>query len=129
MRALQTNELSRMKVAQEEGMMDLCQILTYSETLDAINHPVPSWVDGPMTACGLDPTGGQEVRGADKIIVRWDAMIRLPLTTSFNLRDRIKIMRRFGQLVSDAIIYEIIGPADIGPSGLVIPLRKVVPST
>jgi hypothetical protein len=116
-----------MRSTQEAAMMDTCMVMPQSEAVDAIGHPVESWADGALTKCGLDPTGGQELRGTDKTVVRWDARIRLPLGTAYEPKDRIKMVRRFGQ-ICDEIIYEIIGPADIGPSGLLLPLRKVSPS-
>lgn len=122
------DELSGMQATQEAAMMDTCVLMRYSEMLDAINHPVPTWTDGPSTICGLDMTGGEEQRGSQRVVARWDATIRLPLDTVIDLRDRIRITHRFGQALASGLVYEIAGPAEIGPSGMVTPLKKVVPS-
>lgn len=122
------DELAGMQATQESAMMDTCVLMRYSEALDAINHPVPTWTDGESMLCGLDMTGGTEQRGSQRVIVRWDAVIRLPLDTVIDLRDRIRITHRFGQALASGLVYEIAGPAEIGPSGIVLPLKKVAPS-
>lgn len=122
------DELTNMKATQESAMMDTCVLMRYSETLDAINHPVPTWTDGPSVMCGLDMTGGEEQRGSQRVVVRWDAVIRLPLDTQLDLRDRIRITHRFGQALASGLVYEIGGPEQKGPSGMIVPLKKVTPS-
>ena len=128
MNSFRNEELERMKATQEAGMMDLCIFMRYSETPDSINHPTPTWTDDATTTiCGLDPTGGNEQRGNNRTMVRWDAKLRVPLGTTFDLRDRVRIILRFGKPCT-AITYEVSGPADVGPSGMVVPLMKVEPS-
>lgn len=122
------DELDGMQAAQEAAMMDTCVLMRYSEALDSINHPAPTWTDGPSILCGLDMTGGAEQRGTQRVLVRWDAMIRLPLHTALDLRDRIRVTHRFGQAMASGLVYEIAGPEEKGPSGMVVPLKKVVPS-
>lgn len=122
------DELTGMQATQESAMMDTCVLMRYSETLDSINHPLPTWNDGEATKCGLDMTGGSELRGNQRILVRWEAMLRLPLHTTIDLRDRVRITHRFGQALATELVYEISGPAEVGPSGIVLPLKKVVPS-
>lgn len=122
------DELTGMQEAQEAHMMDTCVLMRYSEALDSINHPVPTWTDGPSVMCGLDMTGGTEQRGSQRVVVRWDAVIRLPLDTQLDLRDRIRITHRFGQPLASGLVYEIDGPEQKGPSGMIVPLKKVTPS-
>ena len=128
MRPLTAIELSRMQGAQVDAMMDACVLMTYSESLNSINHPVPAWTDGPILVCGLDMTGGQEMRSGGKVVVTWEARIRLPLGTRFDLRDRIRVALRFGQPTDNNTVYGFDGPAQEGPSGIVVPIKKVQPS-
>jgi hypothetical protein len=112
---------------QESAMMDACVLMVYSEAKDEFNHPVPTWTDGRVLTCGIDMTGGSENRQSNKTIVTWDAMLRLPLRTQFDLRDRVRMVTRFGASTDDNTVYEFAGPAQIGPSGMQVPLKKVEP--
>jgi hypothetical protein len=102
--------------------------MQYSETLDAINHPMPTWTDTVTLPCGLDMSGGVESRGSQRVAVRYDAQIRLPLTTTYDLRDRIRVTKRFGKTLATPLVYEIAAPQEQGPSGLVFNLKKLDPS-
>lgn len=120
-------DLERMQAVQESRMLDTCVLMRYSEEKDSINHPVPTWTDGDTTICGVDQTGGSEDRGSNRTVVKWDARVRLPLNTEIDLRDRIRIILRFGR-ACEPIVYEISGPPEAGPSGLVVSCMKVQPS-
>lgn len=127
MKPISRTELEDMQATQESAMFDTCVLMQYSETLDSINHPTPTWTDGPVLSCGLDMTGGREQRGSQRTLVTWDAKLRLPISTVVDLRDRVRIIMRFGQPCIP-IVYELDGPPEQGPSGLVVPLKKVEPS-
>ena len=127
MRAFTTRELDHMRETQESAMQDIGVIMTYSEAQDALNHPVPTWTDGDIVPCGLDPTGGKERSGRSGIVETWEAMIRLPLGKSIGQRDRIRILERYGEGESSAITYEIAGSIQQGPSGIEVPVNRVVP--
>jgi hypothetical protein len=116
-----------MKQTQESVMMDTCVLKRYSETFDAMHHPVPAWTDGPVLACGLDMTGGEEVDGNGRVLVRWSATLRLPRGTMLDLRDRIRVIGRLWMMSSNPIEYQIAGPAQEGPSGLVVRLQNTNP--
>lgn len=109
-------------------MMDEVVLMRCTETLDALNQPVQSWADGPILKCGLDTREGSEMRGNGRLLVRWEAHVRLPIGTIFNPRDRIRVASRLGQPTDVNTVYELVGPAHEGPSGLVVPIRKVQPS-
>jgi hypothetical protein len=117
-----------MKEVQESHMMDEVVRLVWSSEKDALNADVPTWTAGITLPCGIDMTGGSEQRDGGRIMVRWDALIRLPLGTTIDLRDRFRIASRFGQSVLSGTVYEIVSPPEEGPSGIVLTLRKVEPS-
>lgn len=126
MRILQPAELARMRMAQESAMMDTCVLMRYGETFDPMHHPVPSWTDGPVLACGLNMSGGEELSSDGRVLVSWTASLRLPAGTLLDVRDRVRMVLRFGQ-VCEQIIYDLAGPAQEGPSGLVARLRATNP--
>lgn len=123
-----SDELSRMETAQEAHMMDTVTRLVWSMAADSLNAQVPTWTTGISIPCGLDMTGGNEQRDGGRIMVQWDARIRLALGTTLDLRDRFRVSKRFGQAVLNGTVYEIVSPAEEGPSGIVLNLRKVDPS-
>lgn len=121
-------ELTGMMMAQETHMMDEAIRMAWSSVKDVLNADVPTWTDGRTLICGVDMTGGSEQRDGGRIVVRWDARIRLPLGTTLDLRDRFRIKSRFGSPVLSGLVYEIVSPPEEGPSGIVLNLRKVEPS-
>lgn len=122
------DELDGMQAAQEAAMMDEVARLVWSSAKDAINADVPTWTAGATLICGLDMTGGSEQRDGGRIMVRWDARLRLPLGTTLDLRDRFMVKKRFGRASLSGLVYEIVSPQEEGPSGIVLNLRKVDPS-
>lgn len=107
-------------------MQDTCIIQAYSATPDTYGDPVPTYTDGAAIACGFDPTGGRESWRPDMTALHVDATVRLPIATTLDTRDRIKITKRFGVAIT-AIVFEIVGLPQRGPSGLVVELVKVTP--
>lgn len=120
--------LRRMQEVQEGHMMDTVVRLVWSSAKDVLNSDAPTWTVGVTLRCGIDMTGGSEQRDGGRIMVRWDAVLRLPLGTTYDLRDRFRIASRFGQPVLNGTVYEIVSPPEEGPSGIVLSLRKVDPS-
>lgn len=127
MRAFTVTEMQRMGDTQESAMMDSCVLMQWTETTDELNQMVPTWPDGPILTCGLDMTGGVEFRGRGMIMETWEARIRLPLGTAFDMRDRLRAVTVFGQPAQSTTVYEFDGPAQEGPSGIVVPLKAVKP--
>lgn len=124
MRVFTPTELSRLQAAQESAMQDTCTIQVYSSMLDAYGNPKPVHRDAYESECGLEHLDPVEVQatGAVPII---DAKLRLPLDTELDVRDRIKITHRFGVELLTPQIFEIAGPPERGPSGLVLSLKVV----
>ena len=117
-------DLLGMRSTQDSHMMDSCKIQACVETSDPFGELVQTWpVDGSELACGLDQGPGIERHGVDKVILEYDATIRLPIATAPGAKDRIKVTKRFGE--ASEIIYEIVGPIQRGASGIRLLLKKV----
>lgn len=129
MNAFSIDELEAMQETQVSAMMDSCVLMRYSEAADALNAMIPRWTDGPTSMCGVDMRGGEERTGDGRVIVKWEAMARLPINTILDLRDRIRIVARFRVPLDTPIVYQIVAPVQQGPSGLRVKLLKVEPST
>lgn len=93
--------------------------------MNTYNEPIEVWTESSTDIpCGLEQKQGEEA-GRDKdTVVSYDATIRLPLTVTFDERDKIKITERFGESIT-AITYSIASPAQRGPSGIRYRLKKI----
>jgi hypothetical protein len=120
-----TTELSRMQSTQDSAMQDTCQIGVYTRTYDTFGAPVPVYTYATAITCGYDPTGGRENWRRDMTALHVDATIRLPIDTSVNVKDRIKIITRFGVTLATPLVFEVIQETERGPSGLVLSLTEV----
>lgn len=123
--AFTPSELEYMRSVQEGHMMDICVFQTQSYTANSFNEQVESWVDATSSICGLDMKSGSERRGVDNILVQYDAVLRLPITTVVDEKDKIKVTHRFGELLTIPLIYEIVSPIQRGASGIRILLKRI----
>jgi hypothetical protein len=119
------SELSEMRATQDEHMMDTCKLQACVETENSFGELVQTWpVDGDAIACGLDTKPGLERHGPEHTIVDYDATLRLPIATTMSAKDRVKITKRFGEALDTALVYDIVGPIQRGPSGIRVLLKR-----
>jgi len=126
MDAFSSGELGHMQDTAEESMQDTCVIQRYSSgSSDSFGQTVETFTDSEPLACGFNPRGGREVPGSESAPILTDASVRLPIDTTVDRRDRVKITHRFaGELVSPPV-FEILGEPRQGPSALQVDLRRV----
>lgn len=122
---LSPKDLATMRATQTAHMMDECVLQACTQTVDSFGQMVESFVDGTEQACGLDMRPGSERRGAQNIVVTFDASVRLAITAAPNPKDRVKVTKRFGETLTTALVYEIVGPIQRGPSGIRLLLKRV----
>jgi hypothetical protein len=121
-----TTDLVGMRATQVEHMMDTCKLQANVQTKDTHGQLVDTWpVDGDELVCGLDMSPGSERHGADMSILVWDATVRLPITSAPGARDRVKVTKRHGEALGAALVYDIVGPVQRGPSGVRLRLKRV----
>jgi hypothetical protein len=118
-------DLDFMRDIQTDHMMDTCIIQTYSSSQNSYGEEVITYTDGSAISCGLDMRPGNERHSAEYTASEYDATVRLPITTVPDMRDRIKITKRFDETLSTALVFEITGPIQRGPSGVRMQLKKV----
>ena len=117
-------DLTNMRAAQDLHMMDTCNLGTCTQTEDSYNQLVETFAYGADVACGLDMRPGSERHGVDKTVLVYDATIRLPLASSPNAKDRVKVTKRFGEDSPD-LVFNIVGPIQRGPSGIRLLLKII----
>jgi len=119
---LSASDLAGMQAVAEASMMDACKVLAYStSSTDRYGNPAPTYTPGSEIACGFEPSS-EEVHDSGQVAMT-DGVLRLPIDTSIDRRDRIQVTTRYGVAVT-AVTYEILGNPERGPSALVLQLRE-----
>lgn len=124
MRAFTDPELARLRATQEAAMQDRCVVQAYSSEPDEYGNPTVTYTAGDEIACGVEQVSPREVKGTGEVPVI-QAKLRLPIGTVIDPRDRIQVMTRYGEALTTPQEFEIAGPVQQGPSGLVLNLRIV----
>lgn len=121
-----STDLTNMRTGQTDHMQDTGNMQPISTSTDTFGQVVESWPSNSAdVSCGLDMRPGSEVRGIDKTVIKWDATVRLPITTTVNIRDKFRVTKRFAESLSTALTFEIVSPIQRGPSGIRLLLRIV----
>jgi hypothetical protein len=118
MREFTEGELARFRTVQTGHMQDTCQVLSYGHADDRYNNPTVTYTEGDPQACGVGQRNPREVQESGDVPLV-DVWIRLSLTTSVEVNDRIRVTHRYGDVVTTSD-YEVVGPVLRGPSGLVV---------
>lgn len=118
MRSLSSTELSRMRSHAEETFQDTCVIQDYTAgAVDGLNQKAETWPDGSTVSCGLRILKHREVlENSETELI--DARIRLPIGTSLDHRDKIKVTHRFGTALATPLIFRIVGEPVVSHSAL-----------
>lgn len=117
-------ELTALEGAQEAHMMDICTIGVYHAVPDSYGIPTPTYTASSPVICGLDENARLEVQSRGEVVMV-DAVLRLPIGTVVDSRDRITITHRFGSELTVKPVYNIIGAPRRGASGLLLNLAIV----
>lgn len=121
-----TEDLIEMQATQAGHMLDICKIRARVQTVDTYGEPVETFpVDSQEVECGLDMRPGNERHTSEGNTIIYDATIRLPIDTELEPTERIKVTKRFGQLLETPLIYEVVSPIQRGPSGIRYALRRL----
>ena len=114
-----------MRTTQDGHMFDAGNVQTVTATGDTFGQLVESWANGSAIACGLDMRSGSERHGTDKTVIEYDATVRVPIATTVDMRDRFRVTKRFGETLASALVFNIVSPAQRGPSGIRLLLKRV----
>jgi hypothetical protein len=125
MKAFTTAELTSLRVAQESAMQDTGNVETYSESFNTFGEPVPSFAHAADIACGLDMKPGSINLEPNKTTVIYDATVRIPISTAVKMSDNFRVTKRFGETLATALVFNIVGTIQRGPSGIRLMLQKV----
>jgi hypothetical protein len=117
--------LAFMRTVQEAHMQDTGYRLVYSRTYNEVHESVDTWTASPTaTACGIEMRSGSEKNRDDMTLIQYDAILRLPITTTIDFKDRFRLTKMYGESIAP-IDYEIVSPIQRGPSGIRLLLKKV----
>ena len=124
MRHFTPTELTRMRSTQDGAMQDVCRVGAYQSADDGYNLPGATYVYGVEVVCGLELVRPTEEMASGEVPVI-NAHLRLPLATAIDERDRIRVEQRYNEALATPQVFEIEGPVERGPSGVVLQLRLV----
>ena len=120
-------EIAGLRATQESAMQDRCVLWRWAGVTDGYGDVTASYTpELPEIACGLGWRESIESPDADKTVERWSMMLRLPIGTVLDPRDRVQVTARFGIIESTPIVYELAGEPATGPSGLRVPIKRVI---
>jgi len=120
-----TDELTNFRSAQTGHMMCTVVRQAYSATSNSYNEDVVTYTDQTAIKCGLDMRQGSERHTQSYTALEYDATMRLPITTTIDAKDRLKVTKRFGETLTTALVFEIVGSVQRGPSGIRVLLKRV----
>ena len=107
-------------------MLDTGNLQPITATDDTFGQQVETWpTNSASIACGLDMRPGYERHGIEKTVVEYDATVRVPITTTVDMRDRFRVTKRFGETLATALVFDIVAPAQRGPSGIRLLLKRI----
>ncbi len=123
MRVFTADELDRMRSTQEDAMQDTCIVLTPVDRQDDWGNPVSGWTESEDTPCGYRPMSPREVQ-ASGLVPEIVGQLRLAHDTVITSRCRVRLTKRFGGFLSSAETFEVTGPIQLGPSGMIVYLKR-----
>jgi hypothetical protein len=78
--------------------------------------------------CGLELGAGNEPARERLTTLQWDGTLRLPYGTDWDERDRVKVIKQYGETLSEPLVFDIVGPIQLGPTAVRLAIRKVTPN-
>lgn len=127
MRDLGPGELAAMRDESVAAMQDVAKRLVYSLSTDAFNTPIPVYTlaDNELD-CAFLPLSASEVKRLALMDIYAEASVRMPLGTTLEKEDRLRISKRFGSPIS-VDDFDIVGEPMIRMSCLLVLLKRVQP--
>jgi hypothetical protein len=120
-----TDEALRLQVTQVTEMRDACVVAAPVTTPNPrTGQPETSWADGDEIACGYAPARGSETYSDGHAVTQIEGRLRVPLGTVIDHDYRVTITSRWGTVLTDPLVFLVLGPPLIGPSCIVVRLGR-----
>ncbi len=118
------NEFAAMQKTHIDAMRDRCVLMEQQKTASRYNEQTTTYTDGGSTVCGFNPGGSEEVLESTAVVIT-KPTLRLPIDTVIAAPWRVRITHRNGQLLAQALMFDVIGdPTTIG-TAIVVELATV----
>lgn len=130
--AISPSQLRQMRRSNTERMMDRVVIINYTVSKDATGQEIKTYTDDLTIDCGfgfspfkfrsreLGTLGAEE---SSEILVR--ARVSIEHQDRINTTTRLRLTHRYGVKLATPQTYEVQGFNEVGPSGMVINLKRV----
>lgn len=132
MRPLSATEMARLQAPQNDAMLDTARRLVRTAgAQDAHGAQAITYVAASTTiACGYRPGAGaanpsQRDHQDLARVPEGLAIFRLPVGTTIDGKDRIRLEKRMGRILDEPIDFEIVGEPTPGVAAILIQARSV----
>lgn len=130
-KAFSTTELTGMRSAQADHMMDTCLVREHSDGARSARGLVSSdFTDATPIDCGLELKFGFEryVGMTDRNVkyIQYNGILRVPIGTVITEKDIVRITHRHGEAITPALDFEVVSPETRGATASRYLLKKVV---
>lgn len=126
-------QLTQMRLTQTDRMQDTAVIENSVRVQDAAGQGIDSWTDGTTIPCGFGfspfkfrarELGTLNAEESSEILVR--ARVSLDYQDEIDTDSRLRLTHRYGTALTTAQTYEVQGFNELGPSAMVVNLKRVV---
>lgn len=131
MSTLTAVQLAQMREAQRRHMGDTVHILERVRDTDPSEfgrYDGLHWASVGAVTCGFKYVRKYEQMGASKVPAA-DAICRLSQDVDLESTDRLLLVCIAGEALADPETYEVLAGPRIGPTGLVVELKRVTDGT
>lgn len=126
---LSAGQITQMKATNAGLMSDTCAIGIYSgASFDSHGQPTESWSYGSAIACGFNPnasigSAAGRTEPGELTVTPLNAQVRLPIGTTVNVRDRVKVTKKNGATLPEDLVFEVVSFRRQGPAGILLDLQ------
>lgn len=116
---LNSSDLTFMRSVQAASLLDTGYRLVYTEgSADSFGKLAVTYPpEASSTPCGLEMKSGEERDRDTMTLVQYDAILRLPITFTIDVRDRFQVTKRQGESITP-LTFELRSPPQRGVSGI-----------
>lgn len=126
MRPYPYNMLTRFRSQASDVMLDTGRVLTLTaDSTDAHNRPTYTYEAETAVSCGVKMARNTQAENSAGEVVQVDYKVRLPHGTTITTDDRFEILTRYGAPAAPAVVCEIVGTIEYGPTAVLINCKEV----
>jgi hypothetical protein len=100
-------------------------LLRTAASTDTHNRPTYTYEEQTAVSCGVRLARNVEAADSEGNVVLVDFQVRLPHGTAVTANDRFEILTRYGAPDAPAVVCEIVGAIEHGPTAVLIQCKEL----